>query len=131
MKYRAKSKAAPTTLLEAVEKSLSAAARYHKGVEAEPACILWTDADGQWAPLISTLQKTRALPQTRSRCKTQAEPTTSLSTHLAFPDSSSYKIPSSTTRGLTIPAWTFTNEFRQTTQNKRPLLWRHSSIKLR
>ena len=56
MKYRAKSKAAPTTLLEAVEKSLSAAARYHKGVEAEPACILWTDADGQWAPLLPQLR---------------------------------------------------------------------------
>ena len=54
--YRAKSKAAPATLLEAVEKSLLGAARYHEGVEKEPACILWTDADGQWAPLLPQLR---------------------------------------------------------------------------
>ena len=54
--YRAKSKAAPATLLEAVEKSLLGAARYHEGVEKEPVCILWTDADGQWAPLLPQLR---------------------------------------------------------------------------
>lgn len=54
--YRAKSKT-PTTLIEALEKSLAAAARYHEGVEEEPVCILWTDADGQWSPLLQQLME--------------------------------------------------------------------------
>jgi hypothetical protein len=53
--YRGKSKA-PATLLEALEKSLAAAARYHVGVEEEPVCILWTDANGQWSPLLPQLR---------------------------------------------------------------------------
>jgi hypothetical protein len=53
--YRAKTKA-PTTLLEAMEKSLVAATRYHEGVEDAPVCILWTDADGQWSPLLPQLR---------------------------------------------------------------------------
>jgi hypothetical protein len=53
--YRAKSKA-PATLLDALEKSLATAARYHEGVEEEPVCILWTDANGQWSPLLPQLR---------------------------------------------------------------------------
>jgi hypothetical protein len=58
--YRTKSKA-PTTLLEAVEASLLAAARHHAGVEEKPAAVLWTDADGQWQPVVRKLQE--RLPQ--------------------------------------------------------------------
>src|SRR5437870_3951747 len=58
--YRTKTKA-PTTLIQAVETSLLAASRYHSGVEERPAAILWTDADGQWQPLVLKLQE--RLPQ--------------------------------------------------------------------
>lgn len=51
---------APKTLIDAVEASLKQALRAPDGV-APPAALLWTDADGQWAPLIPSLQK--ALPQ--------------------------------------------------------------------
>ena len=50
----------PTTLVEAIEASLKQALRSADGV-APPVALLWTDADGQWAPLMPTLQK--ALPQ--------------------------------------------------------------------
>jgi len=59
--YPTKSKAAPATMLEGVEKSLLSAARHHDGVEAKPVCILWTDADGQWSPLLPQLRD--RLPQ--------------------------------------------------------------------
>ena len=58
--YRTKIKA-PGTLLEAVEASLLAATRHHAGVEAQPAVVLWTDADGQWGPVVKKLQE--RLPQ--------------------------------------------------------------------
>jgi len=45
----------PTTLLEAVQASLGAAARHAPG-EVAPAVILWPDADGQWLPLIPQLR---------------------------------------------------------------------------
>ena len=52
---------APMTLLEAVEASLLAATRHHAGVEEPPAAVLWTDADGQWQPVVKKLQE--RLPQ--------------------------------------------------------------------
>lgn len=58
--HRTKSHA-PTTLLEAVEASLLAATRHHAGVETPPAAVLWTDADGQWQPVVKRLQE--RLPQ--------------------------------------------------------------------
>ena len=45
----------PSTLLEAIQASLWAAARHSPG-EAAPAAILWPDADGQWQSLITQLQ---------------------------------------------------------------------------
>src|ERR1035437_2521670 len=58
--YRTKVKA-PGTLLQAVEASLLAATRHHAGVEEKPAAVLWTDADGQWQPVVKKLQE--RLPQ--------------------------------------------------------------------
>ena len=58
--YRTKTKA-PGTLLAAVEASLLAATRHHPGVETQPTAILWTDADGQWQPVVKKLQE--RLPQ--------------------------------------------------------------------
>jgi hypothetical protein len=54
------SKAAPQTLLDALRDSLAAAERSPDGV-APPVAVLWTDADGQWQPLMPLLAKT--LPQ--------------------------------------------------------------------
>ena len=54
------SKAAAQTLLDALRDSLAATERSADGV-APPAAVLWTDADGQWLPLIPLLAK--ALPQ--------------------------------------------------------------------
>lgn len=58
--YRTKSKE-PATLLAAVEASLLAATRHHAGVEEKPGAVLWTDADGQWQPVVKKLQE--RLPQ--------------------------------------------------------------------
>jgi hypothetical protein len=58
--YRTKAKS-PGTLLEAVEASLLAATRHNAGVEEKPAVVLWTDADGQWQPVVRKLQE--RLPQ--------------------------------------------------------------------
>jgi hypothetical protein len=44
------------TLLEAVRESLLRAGRYDPGTVVPPAAILWTDADGQWQPLVSQLR---------------------------------------------------------------------------
>lgn len=52
--------AAPKTLVDAIEASLGQVLRSPDGV-APPIALLWTDTDGQWTPLISTLLKT--LPQ--------------------------------------------------------------------
>ena len=51
---------APKTLLDALQASMAAALRAPDGVS-EPAALLWTDADGQWRPLIQTLSK--VIPQ--------------------------------------------------------------------
>lgn len=51
---------APKTLLDALQASMAAALRVPDGV-AEPAALLWTDAEGQWRPLIPTLSK--VIPQ--------------------------------------------------------------------
>ncbi len=44
------------TLLEAVRTSLANSARYNPGDTAAPAAILWTDADGQWQPVVEQLR---------------------------------------------------------------------------
>lgn len=44
------------TLLEAVRQSLFRAGRYDPGAVVSPAVILWTDADGQWQPLVFQLR---------------------------------------------------------------------------
>lgn len=44
------------TLIDALQASFTAALRTPDGVGA-PAALLWTDADGQWKPLLPTLQK--------------------------------------------------------------------------
>lgn len=46
----------PTTLLEAVRASLARAARYNPGDVVAPAAVLWTDADGQWRPVVEQLR---------------------------------------------------------------------------
>ncbi|MBL9158383.1 MAG: BREX-1 system phosphatase PglZ type B [Verrucomicrobiales bacterium] len=46
----------PVTLCEAIEQSLHAAARYNRGAEEKPVAVLWTDADGQWLPVIAKLR---------------------------------------------------------------------------
>lgn len=45
-----------STLLDALTASLAASTRSPEGV-AEPVALLWTDADGQWRPLVPALQK--------------------------------------------------------------------------
>ena len=52
---------APTTahkgiVLEAVRASLAHAARYNPGDVVAPAAVLWTDADGQWRPVVEQLR---------------------------------------------------------------------------
>jgi len=44
------------TLLEAVRESLLRAGRYDPSTVVPPAAVLWTDADGQWGPLVSQLR---------------------------------------------------------------------------
>jgi len=46
----------PPTLLEAVRQSLTIATRYNSSDATAPAAILWTDADGQWQPLVNKLK---------------------------------------------------------------------------
>ena len=46
----------PSTLLEAVRASLAHAARYNPGDMVAPAAVLWTDADGQWRPVVEQLR---------------------------------------------------------------------------
>ena len=45
-----------TTLLEAVLTSLSNAARYNPSDTVAPVAVLWTDADGQWRPVVEQLR---------------------------------------------------------------------------
>ena len=45
-----------STLLEAVRASLAHAARYNPGDVVTPAAVLWTDADGQWRPVVEQLR---------------------------------------------------------------------------
>jgi len=47
---------AMATLLEAVRASLAHAARYNPGDVVAPAAVLWTDADGQWRPVVEQLR---------------------------------------------------------------------------
>ncbi len=44
------------TLLETVRASLAHAARYNPGDVVAPAAVLWTDADGQWRPVVEQLR---------------------------------------------------------------------------
>lgn len=46
----------PMTLLEAVRRSLAHAGRYNPGDVVSPAAVLWTDADGQWRPVVEQLR---------------------------------------------------------------------------
>ena len=46
----------PSTLLEALRASLTHAARYNPGDVVTPAAVLWTDADGQWRPVVEHLR---------------------------------------------------------------------------
>ena len=55
MKYSTAAEGA-TTLLEALERSRDTAVRHPPG-EVPPVAILWTDADGEWLPLISVLRE--------------------------------------------------------------------------
>jgi len=45
-----------TTLLEAVRTSLARAGRYNPGDMVAPVAVLWTDADGQWRPVVEQLR---------------------------------------------------------------------------
>ena len=45
-----------SNLIEAVCASLAAAAKHNPGDAAPPVVILWTDADGQWRPLVELLR---------------------------------------------------------------------------
>lgn len=47
---------AVSTLLEEVRASLESAARYNFGDVVAPAAVLWTDADGQWLPVVEQLR---------------------------------------------------------------------------
>jgi hypothetical protein len=47
---------AASTLLEAVKESLATAAQYNSGDAVAPAAILWTDADGEWLPIVGKLR---------------------------------------------------------------------------
>jgi len=44
------------TFIEAVKDSLIAAGRYNSGDSLPPAAILWTDADGEWQPIVTRLR---------------------------------------------------------------------------
>jgi len=46
----------PKTLLEALRASLAHAARYNPGDVVAPVAVLWTDADGQWRPVVEQLR---------------------------------------------------------------------------
>lgn len=50
------SKMTSITPLEAVRELLVRAGHYGPGTVVAPAAILWTDADGQWQPLVSQLR---------------------------------------------------------------------------
>ena len=45
-----------TTLLESVRSSLTQASRYNPGDTVAPVAELWTDADGQWQPVVEQLR---------------------------------------------------------------------------
>ncbi len=44
------------TFIEAVKNSLATACRYNSGDCLPPAAILWTDADGEWQPIVTRLR---------------------------------------------------------------------------
>ncbi len=45
-----------TTLLQSLQNSLTHAGRYNPGDAVAPAAVLWTDADGQWQPVVERLR---------------------------------------------------------------------------
>ncbi len=46
----------PSTLLQALRESLAQAVRFDPGDVVAPAVVLWTDADGQWRPVVEQLR---------------------------------------------------------------------------
>ncbi len=48
----------PITLLAALAKALSDAAKVNQSVQAAPTAVLWTDAEQQWQPIIQKLRQT-------------------------------------------------------------------------
>ena len=44
------------TFIEAVKESLAGATRYNSGDSVPPAAVLWTDADGEWQPIVTRLR---------------------------------------------------------------------------
>lgn len=51
-----RSKTMSNTLLESVRASLAHAARFNPGDVVAPVAVLWTDADGQWQPVVEQLR---------------------------------------------------------------------------
>src|SRR4051794_10196301 len=45
-----------STLLQALRESLAQAVRFDPGDVVAPAAVLWTDADGQWRPVVDQLR---------------------------------------------------------------------------
>ncbi len=43
------------TLIEVFARALKDAGKFNRAVQAQPEAILWTDADGQWEPIVSKL----------------------------------------------------------------------------
>jgi len=92
-----------TSLLEAVSISLSQAGRYNPGDVTAPVAVLWTDADGQWQPLVAQLRElmphlltlgeydpgTRTGPSIWMKCV--IEPAVG---KISFPSSNGRRIPS-------------------------------------
>jgi hypothetical protein len=56
------------TFIEAVKESLAAAGRYNSGDSLPPAAILWTDAEGEWQPIVTRLRALMPEPGRRSGC---------------------------------------------------------------
>jgi hypothetical protein len=88
------------TLLEAVLASLMHTARYNPGDVVAPAAVLWTDADGQWRPVVEQLRtlmpelltlgdfdaKTRTGPAIWLRCVIEPEVRNEHFAELKWPD---------------------------------------------
>jgi hypothetical protein len=46
----------PSTLIQAITSAVEDAAKVNGSTQTKPAAILWTDADAQWAPLMTRLR---------------------------------------------------------------------------